>query len=134
MKKIFVSITVIALVTVLTISVNSRNIIPTNENVGIGTLTPSAKLDVNGRKFTNSELIIKDVANNIKMYKHSPGVLTVKEIEEKGVGIGQIQIIQTEKIEELTLYTIQQDKKNNQLENTFNDLQNQLNDLKAMLK
>ena len=50
---------------VFTISITSlsfaqTNTIPTNGNVGIGTLTPSAKLDVNGKMIVDSLVILKD--------------------------------------------------------------------------
>jgi hypothetical protein len=43
-----------------TLSFAQTNTIPTTGNVGIGTLTPSAMLDVNGRMVVDSMVIIKD--------------------------------------------------------------------------
>ena len=43
--------------------------------------------------------------------KHLPGVSTQKEVKEKGVSDKQMNITLLEKIEELTLYTIEQHKK-----------------------
>jgi len=42
------------------LSVNAQNTLPANGNVGIGTMTPSAKLDVNGRAIIDSTLTVKD--------------------------------------------------------------------------
>jgi hypothetical protein len=44
----------------LSFTANSQNTYPTTGNVGIGTLTPSAKLDVNGRAIIDSTLTVKD--------------------------------------------------------------------------
>jgi hypothetical protein len=56
----------------------------------------------------------------IKKYKHLPNMPSEKEVLEKGLSIGELQIIQTEKIEELTLYAIEQNKKIKELEKLFN--------------
>jgi hypothetical protein len=48
-----------------------------------------------------------EVEKFIEENKHLPGIPSVKEIENKEVDIFQIQKMQMEKIEELTLYIIQ---------------------------
>jgi uncharacterized coiled-coil protein SlyX len=47
----------------------------------------------------------------IKENKHLPGVPTAKETKENGIDLGQNQAVLLEKIEELTLYLIEQNKK-----------------------
>lgn len=49
---------------------------------------------------------------------------SAKEIEEKGLPLGEITKIQQEKIEELTLYLIQQNKEIENLKKRFEELQN----------
>jgi len=49
---------------------------------------------------------------------------SAKEIEEKGLSLGEITKIQQEKIEELTLYLIQQNKEIENLKKKFEELQN----------
>ena len=51
---------------------------------------------------------IEDVAKFITINNHLPDVPSAKHIETNGVKIGEMQKIQMQKIEELTLYTIQQ--------------------------
>lgn len=51
---------------------------------------------------------LNDVEQYIKENKHLPNIPSAKEIEEKGISIGEIQKKQMEKIEELTLYIIEQ--------------------------
>ena len=42
------------------LSVKAQNVLPSNGYVGIGTTTPSAQLDVNGKMVVDSSVIIKD--------------------------------------------------------------------------
>ena len=56
------------------------------------------------------------IENHIKHKKHLPEIASAKEMEENGVNIGEFQIQLLQKIEELTLYTIQQEKKIKKLE------------------
>ncbi len=109
-------------------------------NVGIGTSTPQYKLDVNGKSsfadnmrvnakieakeikvtltptadfvFENDYNLprLEDVEKHIKEKKHLPEIASAKEMEKAGVNIGEFQIKLLQKIEELTLYTIEQNK------------------------
>jgi len=51
------------------------------------------------------------IENFVKEKKHLPEIAPAKEMEKNGVNIGTFQIQLLQKIEELTLYTIQQEKK-----------------------
>lgn len=53
---------------------------------------------------------LKQVENYISQNGHLPNVPSAKEITEKGLPLGEMAKIQQEKIEELTLYLIQQNK------------------------
>jgi hypothetical protein len=53
---------------------------------------------------------LKEVENYITTNGHLPNVPSAKEITEKGLELGEMAKIQQEKIEELTLYLIQQNK------------------------
>jgi hypothetical protein len=101
---------------------------PDNGNVGIGTRFPSEKLAVNGniraKKIIVSQIgwpdyvfdssyslrPLSEVERFISKYKHLPDMPSVKEVEEKGISVGDNQAILLKKIEELTLYIIQQGK------------------------
>ncbi|MEO8236903.1 MAG: hypothetical protein ABI576_02260 [Flavobacterium sp.] len=70
---------------------------------------------------------LEEVETQIKETGHLWNVPSAKEIKEKGIELGEMSKIQQEKIEELTLYLIEQNK--------INQAQNkEIAELKAMLK
>lgn len=97
-------------------------------NVGIGLKNPQDKLEVNGQIHARSVKIdVKDWADfvfeegydlprlrEIETYiikeGHLPDVPSTEEVLEKGVELGEMQKILLQKVEELTLYLIAQDK------------------------
>ncbi|MCD0473283.1 hypothetical protein LPB87_02635 [Flavobacterium sp. EDS] len=54
---------------------------------------------------------------------------SAKEVTEKGLELGETAKIQQEKIEELTLYLIQQNKEMEQQSKDIQELKNQVKDL-----
>jgi hypothetical protein len=102
------------------------------ENVGIGTTDPTAKLTVNGTTKTKEVIVSEDVGADfvfnddyslpslaeiekyIKSNNHLPEIPSAKEMKKKGVKIGDLQIKLLQKIEELTLQMIQQNKETQQ--------------------
>ncbi len=129
--------------------------------VGIGTPTPSAKLDVNGNiKAHEIEVTLASMqdlqlngtlaANNITYTangntadfvfednyqlkdlseveafiltnKHLPEIPSAAEMEEGGVNLAEMNKLLLMKVEELTLYLIEQQKEINELKNKLND-------------
>lgn len=81
------------------------------------------------------------VENHIKEKKHLPEIASAKEMKKNGVNIGEFQIQLLQKIEELTLYTIQQQKEIESLRNEnqeikllnkkFLELQSKLEELES---
>jgi hypothetical protein len=67
---------------------------------------------------------LEDVANYIIKNNHLPDVPSAHFIEKNGVKVGEMQKIQMQKIEELTLYTIQQQ----------NNLKNQNDLIRKLIK
>lgn len=70
---------------------------------------------------------LKEVEAFIKENKHLPGIASAQELVESGLDLGEMQAKQMGKIEELTLYIIEQDKK---LEHQSKDIE----ELKALVK
>ena len=53
---------------------------------------------------------LEEVENYIKTHKHLPDVPSEKEVKENGLNLGQSDAVLLQKIEELTLYLIEQNK------------------------
>jgi hypothetical protein len=69
---------------------------------------------------------LSEVENHIKEKKHLPGIPTAAEVKRDGLPIGEMQKRMMEKIEELTLYVIAQDKRLAAQEKQIRNLQSQL--------
>jgi hypothetical protein len=73
---------------------------------------------------------LEDVEKHIKEKKHLPEVASAEEMEKKGVNVGEFQIKLLQKIEELTLYTIEQNKQLKKQAEEIEILKNQINNKK----
>jgi len=111
------------------------------EDMGIGTTSPDAKLTVNGNIHAEEVKVdlsvpgpdyvfkedydlksLEEVQNFIKAHGHLPNIPSTKEMEENGIQLGELNMKLLEKIEELTLYTLAQQKKIEELERTVKKL------------
>jgi hypothetical protein len=54
---------------------------------------------------------LPEIENFTQKNNHLPGVPSAKEMQEKGISLGEMSTILLQKIEELTLYAIDQNKK-----------------------
>jgi hypothetical protein len=66
---------------------------------------------------------LSELEQSIKMNNHLPGLPSAAEIEEEGLMLGDMQKRLVEKVEELTLYTIEQDKMISQQGKMISELQ-----------
>jgi len=69
---------------------------------------------------------LKDVEAFIHKYQHLPEVPSVKQIEKEGISVGENQALLLKKIEELTLYMIQQNKALGQMKKEIEALKKDL--------
>jgi hypothetical protein len=59
---------------------------------------------------------LSEVEKHIKEHQHLPGVPSAEEVIKNGIDLGENQAVLLKKIEELTLYLLQQEKRITQLE------------------
>ncbi|MDP4238177.1 MAG: hypothetical protein Q8904_01730 [Bacteroidota bacterium] len=105
-----------------------------NGNVGIGMTEPNYLLDVNGTiharevivdiafppadyvfKSTYKLMPLSEVEKYVKAHCHLPEIKSASEITKNGLSMGEMQNKLLQKIEELTLYLIEQQKEINEL-------------------
>lgn len=108
-------------------------------NVGIGTDNPTYKLSVLGNIRCTEAVVetgwadyvfeknyqlpsLNDVEKFILQNKHLPNIPSAAEIEKNGLHLGDTQKRMMEKIEELTLYIIQQQKEIDALKEKINNV------------
>ncbi|WP_185155129.1 cell wall anchor protein [Chryseobacterium sp. c4a] len=73
---------------------------------------------------------LESVEKHIKDKKHLPEIASATAMQKEGVNIGEFQIKLLQKIEELTLYTIEQNKLIKQQQKNMEKMQDEINALK----
>ncbi|PYF76652.1 hypothetical protein [Pedobacter nutrimenti] len=121
-----------------------------NGNVGIGTTSPKEKLSVNG-KIRAQEIkvetagwpdyvfeesyklpVLAETEKHIKEKGHLPGIPSAAEVKANGVELGEMSAKLLQKIEELTLYIIQQNKRQVEQDVKILAQQKEINQLKGL--
>lgn len=129
---------------------NNNLVLRSSGNVGIGTANPDSKLTVKGsihaeevkvdlavapdyvfEKYYNGYSTLKndykmptleEVEAYTKENKHLPEVPSAQEIKENGLKLGEMNAILLQKVEELTLYLIEQNKEIEKLKTKVDEL------------
>ncbi len=123
-----------------------------NGTVGIGTDdTKGYKLGVNGNAIFNKVVVkqypwadyvfqpeyrlrpLSEVEQYIKEHHHLPEVVSAEEVEKNGLDVGDNQATLLKKIEELTLYMIDQSKKQQALADEVAELKRENKELKELM-
>jgi hypothetical protein len=133
-----------------------------NGNVGIGTTTPNNKLDVNGTIHSREVKVdmsgwpdyvfkedyklpaLEEVEKHINEKGHLENIPSEEEVLKNGLSLGEMNAKLLQKIEEMTLYMIEQNKTNKmqseeiellRKENkTFSSILERLNNIESKLK
>jgi hypothetical protein len=108
-------------------------------NVGIGCINPANTLDIDGTIHAREVKVnltgwsdfvfhptyhlkpLSEVEQYIKTNGHLENIPSAKEVEQNGVNMGDMQKKLLEKIEELTLYSIEQEKQNIKLQQELSE-------------
>ncbi len=126
--------------------------IHSNGNIGIGTTNPSNKLEVNGtirskkvkveatgwpdyvfsKNYTLNTL--EEVEDFIQKNRHLPEVPSAKEVDSNGLDLGAMDATLLKKVEELTLYLIEMDKKVKKQDERIQQLEKENLQLKRKMK
>jgi len=114
---------------------NDGSLLMSAGNLGVGTTDPKHKLDVNGTIRAREVVIdleggadfvfdenyvlrpLDEVHNFIQANKHLPEIPSAADMVKNGLDMGEFQIKLLQKIEELTLYIIEQERRIKELEN-----------------
>ena len=127
-------------------------IIDETGNIGIGTTSPDSKLTVKGKIHSEEVKVdlsvpgpdyvfakgyklptLEELQAYIQKNKHLPNIPSAKEMEVNGVELGIMNMKLLEKIEELTLYTLDQEKKLKEQKEINKNLEKRLQKLEQLI-
>ncbi|TCI90003.1 tail fiber protein [Tenacibaculum sp. M341] len=130
-----------------------RMIINQNGHVGIGTFSPDMELTVNGKIHAKEMKIdlavpapdyvfksdynlrsIEEIEHFINKHSHLPEIPSAEEFAKNGVMQAEMDMNLLKKIEELTLYTIDQQKEINSQKKEIEELKKQKSEIKQQQK
>ncbi|MCH2491046.1 MAG: tail fiber protein [Flavobacteriales bacterium] len=130
-----------------------KNITELNGKIGIGTTQPDELLTVKGKIHTQEVLVdlngavapdyvfesyftgtstsnplytmptLAELASYIEEHHHLPGVPSAATLEEEGISLKEMNLVLLQKIEELTLYTLEQQREIEQLKKAVSSIE-----------
>jgi hypothetical protein len=132
-------------------SYTTRFAITTDGNIGIGTIHPAYKLDVigtirareikvdlNGADFVFEKdyklMSLTELEKFVKEQKHLPEIAPAKEMKENGTELGDLNSKLLQKMEEMTLYMIEQNKAIDELKQALKLQSEEIEKLKTASK
>ncbi len=154
MKKLLLIALVLVSVSSVAQRSRFRNMVEKDGQIGIGTKSPDQLLTVKGKIHTQEVLVdlegavapdyvfehyffgksrlnesydrlsLLELENYIEKHHHLPGIPSATEMEIEGVSLKELNLKLLEKIEELTLYTLEQQKEIDQLKKNLIQLEN----------
>jgi hypothetical protein len=110
-------------------------------NVGVGSANPDQKLTVNGKIHAQEVIVflnvpadyvfardyalmpLQKVEQYVQQNSHLPETSSAAEVKQQGLSVGEMQNKLLQKVEELTLYAIQQNKKIEAMEKRIKELE-----------
>lgn len=123
---------------------NKFFVVSMDGKVGINSPNPAYELDVNGMIKTRGVLVtntgwadfvfkkdyrlrpLSEVETHIAQYSSLPEMPTESEVNANGVDLARMNVKLLQKVEELTLYIIDQEKKMQEQETRISDLENRI--------
>ena len=130
---------------------NERFRIMNDGNVGVGTSNPDSKLTVKGNIHAQEVKVdlsvpgpdyvfkegydlksLKEIQDYIQEHGHLPNIPSAKEMEANGVQLGEMNMKLLEKIEELTLYILAQERRLKRMESLEQELKNQQKEIEGI--
>lgn len=134
-------------------TINNQNVYYTDGNVGIGTSIPDSKLAVKGSIHSEEVKVdlsvpapdyvfdtdykltpLETIQRYIKQNNHLPNIPSAKELEAHGVELGAMSMKLLEKIEELTLYILEQQERLDLQKSENKTLKSRLTKLETLIK
>ena len=116
-----------------------------NGNIAIGDITPQAKLHVDGSVIASSILVqaqtadfvfdsnyllmnLSELKTFIEKHKHLPDIPSAEEMDESGVDLATMNKLLLQKVEELTLYLLDQQDQITKLSDEVRNLKKSKNE------
>ena len=151
MKKLALLIILLSTISLSAQRTKIKNLYQNDNKIGIGTKSPDHLLTVKGtihsrevlvdlegalvpdyvfeKYYTNASVMnpdykmlsLSEIEVYVKEHHHLPGIPSANELKSEGLSLKQMNLILLEKIEELTLFTIEQQKEIDLLKEKLTD-------------